>query len=61
MSTSRPMKTLAFHRSAQGKSDTMSELSVKPETEKYPGLGEQGGVLAQAIGASFWLQELWAY
>ena len=26
--------------------------------EKCPGLGEQGGMLTQAIGASFWIGEL---
>ena len=31
-------------------------VGVFRETRKYPGLGEQGGMLAQAIGASFWLQ-----
>jgi hypothetical protein len=30
ISTSGMMKTLAFHHSAQGKSDRMSELSVEP-------------------------------
>ena len=59
MSTSGRMKTSAFYPSAPRK--VGHDVGVFRKPEKYPGLGEQGGVLAQAIGASFWLQELWAY
>jgi hypothetical protein len=61
MSTSGRMKTSAFHPSAPRKVGHDVRAFREARTEKYPGLGEQGGVLAQAIGASFWLQELWAY
>gem|GEM_PF-6846746 len=38
MSTRGMMKTLAFHHSAQGKSGTTPELSVKPASQPYQGL-----------------------
>ena len=54
MSTSGLMKTLAFYQPTLRKS--RQDVGVFRKARKHPGLDEQGGVLAQAIGASFWLE-----
>ena len=50
LSTSGPMKTSAFHRSAQGKSDTMSELSVKPERKNTPAWASKAECSPRPLG-----------